>query len=495
MKKVESKKDNRALYRKYRGRQLNDVVGQTHVTSSLDKSLKAGNVSHAYLFSGPRGTGKTSVARILAHLVNDLPYSDDSTHLDIIEIDAASNRRIDDIRDLREKVHIAPVQARFKVYIIDEVHMLTTDSFNALLKTLEEPPEYVIFILATTEPHKLPETIISRTQHYQFKPMDQATAARHLEFIANKEGLSYEPAALELLAQHGQGSMRDSVSMLDQISGSGQKITVSLVEEILGLVPLSAINDLLGSLNSGDIASLETKLSTILNEGIDANALATQIYQALKEDLIKNPHGSFGVVDLMKELLEVNSAYNSSLHLETVLLKHALNNADSTTQPKTQQITKAPEPPAKPKKVAALTIPKTEQAILKAAKNNGKISAKSQALDSQLWQQIIEDIKKTNNTLAGLLRQTKVQLNGQTLAVICPYSFHVKRLKTSSYLSRLTSAVTTVLGDQIVIDVYHETSSEVSVKEEVIMTITPQPNDPKLESIQNIMGGGEIINV
>ena len=175
-----------ALYRKYRSKKLAEIVGQEHVTKTLDNSIKTNSLSHAYLFSGPKGVGKTSIARILAHEVNELPYTDESIHLDIIEIDAASNRRIDEIRDLREKVHIAPTSAKYKVYIIDEVHMLTKEAFNALLKTLEEPPAHVIFILATTEAHKLPETIVSRTQRFTFKPIDNAQAVGHLRSIAKK---------------------------------------------------------------------------------------------------------------------------------------------------------------------------------------------------------------------------------------------------------------------------------------------------------------------
>src|ERR1035437_4992495 len=176
-----------ALYRSYRSKSLEEVVGQEHITTALQHALEKGTISHAYLFTGPRGVGKTSVARILAHAVNNLPYTDESNHLDIIEIDAASNRRIDEIRELRDKVHITPTSAKYKVYIIDEVHMLTREAFNALLKTLEEPPEHVIFILATTEAHKLPETIISRTQRFTFKPIEPAKAVEHLRSIANAE--------------------------------------------------------------------------------------------------------------------------------------------------------------------------------------------------------------------------------------------------------------------------------------------------------------------
>src|SRR5258708_35460995 len=187
--------------------------------------MRSGKISHAYLFTGPRGVGKTSVARILAHEVNSLPYTDESIHLDIIEIDAASNRRIDEIRDLRDKVHIAPTSAKYKVYIIDEVHMLTKEAFNALLKTLEEPPAHVIFILATTEAHKLPETIVSRTQRFNFKPVEPSVTASHLKTIAKREEIDIDPAALELLVSHSEGSIRDAISMLDQLSSAGHLIT------------------------------------------------------------------------------------------------------------------------------------------------------------------------------------------------------------------------------------------------------------------------------
>src|SRR6266404_2796165 len=198
-----------ALYRKYRSKTFDEVIGQEHITKTLKTAIKSSRISHAYLFTGPRGVGKTSVARILAHEVNQIPYKDESIHLDIIEIDAASNRRIDEIRDLRERVRIAPTSATYKVYIIDEVHMLTREAFNALLKTLEEPPAHCIFILATTEAHKLPETIVSRTQRFEFRPVTAAVAAAHLQDMAKKEKLEIDKPALRLLAEFGNGSFRD----------------------------------------------------------------------------------------------------------------------------------------------------------------------------------------------------------------------------------------------------------------------------------------------
>ncbi|HEX4662392.1 MAG TPA: DNA polymerase III subunit gamma/tau, partial [Candidatus Saccharimonadales bacterium] len=227
-----------ALYRTYRSKSLATVIGQEHVTEVLARAIAAGRISHAYLLTGPRGVGKTSVARILAHEINKLPYTDESTHLDIIEIDAASNRRIDDIRDLREKVHIAPTSAAYKVFIIDEVHMLTSESFNALLKVLEEPPAHVVFILATTELHKLPATIVSRTQRFTFRPISIDKIVAHLKDIAEKEKIEIDDEALQLIAQHGDGSFRDSISLLDQLGNNGAtKVTATTVEAMLGLAP------------------------------------------------------------------------------------------------------------------------------------------------------------------------------------------------------------------------------------------------------------------
>ncbi len=224
-----------ALYRKYRSKSFKDVVGQDHITKTLKKSVDTNTFSHAYLLTGLRGVGKTSIARIFAAYVNGIDYEETEHNPDIIEIDAASNRKIDEIRELREKVNIAPTSLKYKVYIIDEVHMLTREAFNALLKTLEEPPKHCILVLATTDYHKLPETIISRCIRFSFRSISNDDIIKHLEKIASKENIKIEKEALETIASSSSGSLRDAIAILDQSRNVADKITSSDVELLLGL--------------------------------------------------------------------------------------------------------------------------------------------------------------------------------------------------------------------------------------------------------------------
>jgi DNA polymerase-3 subunit gamma/tau len=320
-----------ALYRKYRSKSLSEVVGQDHITKTLQNALKNGKISHAYLFTGPRGVGKTSVARILAHEVNNLPYKSEAIHLDIIEIDAASNRRIDEIRDLRDKVNITPVSAKYKVYIIDEVHMLTREAFNALLKTLEEPPEHCIFILATTEAHKLPETIISRTQRFNFKPIEKQAAAKYLAHLAKQEKIDITSGALEILAQHGGGSFRDSIGMLDQLSSSGQKINEETVRLMLGLPSETSIVTLLKAVAEGESTETLNILEDLREQSASPSLIASSISAALRKQLIEGSINSWAT-DLLRALLEVPASAQPYENLEICLLEAAAKNI-STSKP------------------------------------------------------------------------------------------------------------------------------------------------------------------
>lgn len=288
---------SQAFYRKWRPRTFAEVVGQDHVTQTLRNALKHSRIVHAYLFSGPRGTGKTTTARILAKAVNclgegiDRPCNEclmcEAIHegkaIDLIEIDAASHTGVDDIRDLREKINFLPSMARYKFYIIDEVHMLSGSAFNALLKTLEEPPSHAIMVLATTEPHKIPATVLSRCQRFDFRPIPLEDMMARLRNIAAHEGLEVEEGALDLVARQSTGSMRDAESLLDQLSSyGGGEITLAQVQTMLGTVSSQAVKDLVDHLASCDVAAGLGQLGKAIADGADPRQLSKELLEYLR---------------------------------------------------------------------------------------------------------------------------------------------------------------------------------------------------------------------
>lgn len=290
-----------SLYRKWRSRGFFEVVGQDHVTQTLRNAVRTNSVGHAYLFTGPRGTGKTSSARILARAVNCLNPHDgepcnecapcqamlENRCLDVTEIDAASNNSVDDIRDLRDKVNFAPGEVRRKVYIIDEVHMLSTPAFNALLKTLEEPPAHVLFALATTDAQKVPATITSRCQRLDFRIISPRDITARLAYVCEQEGMLVDEAALELLAQHATGSLRDALSLLDQVRAyEGAAIGVRQVEDALGLARRETLLDLTAALTSGDVGTALVLLNDLAVAGTDMRQYARQLVQYWRDLLL-----------------------------------------------------------------------------------------------------------------------------------------------------------------------------------------------------------------
>lgn len=420
-----------ALYRKYRSRSFADVIGQEHVTKTLDKAVKTGKISHAYLLSGPRGVGKTSVARILAHEVNGLAYENDAYHIDIIEIDAASNRRIDEIRDLREKVHIAPTSAKYKVYIIDEVHMLTREAFNALLKTLEEPPEHCIFILATTEPHKLPETIISRTQRHNFKPVSPDAVAGHLANIDNTEKISIDAGALQLLAAHGEGSFRDSISMLDQLAGSGKKITAAMVSDMLGMAPQTAVEQCLKFVFGGSLAELAAQLKLFHETGINSSILAKQMAEHLR-NLLHQGKASPETIALHKNLLEVSASPNPEELLEIILFSAAQQNTPgqettAVTEPAAENLIAAEIKPAETAQITETVTARLEPAAFPelAAETNAAGQAEF-TLDN--WSDVLREVKKSAASLYTALRLAVPAIENNKLILSFQFGLHQKKV-------------------------------------------------------------------
>ncbi len=342
-------KQLQALALKYRPKNFDELIGQEAVSRSLTHALDENRVSHAYLFSGLRGSGKTSSARIFAkalvcekgptsrpcEVCAQCVMANESRHMDIIEMDAASHRKIDDIRELIEQTKYAPTAARYKIFIIDEVHMLTKEAFNALLKTLEEPPSYVKFILATTDPLKLPTTVLSRTQHFRFKQISRYEIVKHLEFILSKEGVSYEREALEILARSGGGSLRDTLTLLDQaiIYGAGN-IAKSSVAAMLGLLDPSRIEQIIEHVANADknaIRVLVTELETYEPEMIIDEILAN-----LKQRFLDNdPKFSlliyerfFRILAQAKSMLSVSSDNGFVLMLMLFMMIEALNLQD-----------------------------------------------------------------------------------------------------------------------------------------------------------------------
>ena len=286
------------LYLKYRSQKFSELVGQDAIAQTLTNAVEQGRVAHAYLFSGVRGTGKTSTARILAKAINCLNRDGaepcglcancveiaSGAAVDLIEIDAASNRGIDEIRDLRERVKYLPAVLKVKVYIIDEAHMLTTEAFNALLKTLEEPPAHVVFVLATTEPHKIPLTVASRTQRFDFRRIESGAIAARLAMIVEREGVKVDPQSLALLARLARGSMRDGITLLDQlISQGGEELTVQKTHELLGLADPDTLVRLLGYVVEGDGARTLGELQAFYDAGGDVRQLVRGLLGAIRE--------------------------------------------------------------------------------------------------------------------------------------------------------------------------------------------------------------------
>lgn len=468
---------SQALYRKYRSKSLAEIVGQQHVTNVLTRALKQGKIAHAYLLTGPRGVGKTSIARILAHEINQLEYTDDSAHLDVIEIDAASNNGVEDIRDLRDKVQIAPVSAAKKIYIIDEVHMLSKAAFNALLKTLEEPPAHIVFILATTDVEKLPATIISRTQRFHFRSISPDDAVKHLRWIADQEEIKIDDDALSLIAAKGDGSFRDSISLLDQLSSLADDksgITRELALQALGLPPSELLMSLLKAYEAKDLGTLVSLLHDAEQRGIQATILADQLIQSIRAIITEKPQ----LLGLLDALLTVAKSSQPAVKLLVTLAGDS-----SATRPKTAAlaaptaIISAPMKELRKQKDPVISITKPTSSVKQTEAPTIRQVNHTGPLD---WPKLVDYTREHYLATYSVLSKCSYEEDGATLTIYTGNAFYKKKLDDTKYRANLAEAlIETGAGDWLI---------------ETIPS-PPPPKDSKAAAVAAIMGGGEEVSV
>lgn len=447
-----------ALYRKYRPENLDQTIGQHHVITVLKNAILEKNFSHAYLFTGPRGTGKTSVARILAKAINCAKPDghnpcgkcsicegiSEGRVLDLIEIDAASNRGIDEIRDLREKAKFSPSECQYKVFIIDEVHMLTKEAFNALLKTLEEPPAHAIFILATTEINKVPATILSRCQRHDFRRIKNSDIVARLSDIKEAEGIKISDDALKIVAETSEGGLRDAISLLDQLSSTGLKSIESKdVEEILGLAPHKMVLDFVSGILNGDQKGALDVVEKTAAAGTDLTVFAKSAQDMVRKALIfkmgaeellegtaeqveeiKNLSNSTDqdrLVRFMDGIFSAQNNFKTSIDPRAIM---TLVCAQSYTTTQAESVSKSPEVPKKP-----ASSPR---------------AADSKMIPNGKWQHVLMEVKQKNNAIHAVLRVAHPEFEDSVLILNFPYKFHKERVeerKTKNMLEEIASKV------------------------------------------------------
>ena len=485
-----------ALYRKWRPRTYDEVVGQGHVTRTLRNALSAGRISHAYVFTGPRGTGKTSMARLLAKAVNCLSTENnkpcnqcricqainEARLLDLIEVDAASNRGIDEVRSIREKVNFRPNEARYKLYILDEAHMLTEPAFNALLKTLEEPPPHVIFVLVTTEPRKIPFTILSRCQRFDFRRIPLQDMIGHLKYIADQEGLTVESAALELIARSATGSMRDAESLLDQLmSYSGEEITLAQVQSVLGTVATQAVGGLVDQLVARNVARGLDVINQVVGDGVDPRQFNRQVVDYLRELLLIKVGDDSSLVRVTpealqemkgqaaqlstRELIKVVKLFNqagldlkvstqSQLPLELAFVDATLGEEEKADPPVAR-----PSPGTVPKTSAEASVASTPRSAptgesAKAVREKAREEPRAASTGLRLtlstvnsqWGRILGEAKLRNRSVEALLKSCRpLGVEGQEVVLGFQYPFHKEKIEEPQNKALVESVVSQVV--------------------------------------------------
>lgn len=529
---------SQTLYRKYRPQKFSEIIGQNHIVQTLSNAIKNERIGHAYLFTGPRGTGKTTIARIFAKTVNcaDIKNSEpclscenckniqNGRSLDIIEIDAASNTGVDNIRELREAVKLPPTRAKFKVYIIDEVHMLSTGAFNALLKTLEEPPAHVIFILATTEIHKIPDTIASRCQRFDFAKLPLENILKKLLFIAEKEGVKIEKNALEMIAIASEGGMRDAESLLAQvISLEDKNITSKEVEEILGTTDNKNIEEMAETLLAGKISESLKFVNRVSNEGCDIEVfnkallnyfrklLVVSVDENLAKDfsleltseqiekiklISKNKTGEIlRIIENFSEAQnKIKSSFIPQLPLEIAIAKlgnyelktisHENSKRDSE---KEEQVAERPR-----LKKENCDVSETLQSKADAKKESEKETSGNSMTQETInlaiddvkykWEEIIKGTKPYNHSLSAfLLNCQPIEIKDGYLIIVTKYKFYKDKLSEVQNKLTIEKVLAKILGLEIRVKFLSEDEAGVKIK-----TKSPAPKDSSSSEKLNV---------
>ncbi len=499
------------LYRKWRPRCFSDVAGQEHITSTLSNEIVSGKVSHAYLFTGSRGTGKTTCAKIFAKAVNCLhpvdgnPCNeceicrgiDDGTILDVIELDAASNNGVDNIREIIEESNFTPVNARYRVYIIDEVHMLSTGAFNALLKTLEEPPEHIKFVLATTEVHKIPSTILSRCQRFDFHRITPEAIAKRVKYVADNENIDITDEGAYLIARIADGALRDALSLLDRCSGTGGKISTDDISAAAGLAQKGYLFSLVDSIKERDISASFDIINTLHNNSCDMERLCTELLNHFRNLLIiktvKNPEKLIICVDddmaLYKKqsesmslqsilyclsgiesgLVSIKNSINKRIETEMTVVRLCSPELSNDNSSIIQRIERLEEMMKNGVKIEAPAVnkkpeikkeqeEKREEIPLPPppAENNATVQNQNPAADTIFtsWGEVLQEINQTDKPLTGILTGSGAFIRGDHLLIKCDNPTFPQFIKVGMHASALRNAVLKVTGKKYRLGIY-----------------------------------------
>ena len=461
------------MYRTYRPQRFDDLIGQDHIRLVLENALKNNQVGHAYLFAGPRGTGKTSTARLLAKSLSCLDKKDANPcnkcaickeiegggYVDIFEIDAASNRGVDEIRTLRDAVTTGPARGKYKIYIIDEVHMLTKEAFNALLKTLEEPPSHVVFVLATTELHKVPETIISRCQRLIFNRADSDSLIQLLKDVAKKEKLKVDDGALRMVAQRSEGSYRDALSLLNSLSNTDADLTEDVVRSVLLLPSSELVKDVVKLIYEGNRKDLVKNLQSFIETGGNTIILAKEISQLAKNELFKeqSEYSHAFLLMILEQSLAIQGIARSATDPETLSLAKLISMCAADMNENIKE-------PIKVEKVVVKELPKEEIKepikTVKVEKTEEKQEIKSDTpvdaitpasseanQDGAFWPLFMSYIKEKNHALYAVIRLAKLQeYSEQKVIIAVKFRFYAERLYEPSNRKIIDSCLKDITG-------------------------------------------------